>query len=88
MVARFATAGGQSVLAWFDGHYRKRLEMMADASQGYLSRGGLELPAGSLRVTRVWDEQGSEVKISAAIAVIMPRIGAGYLGRLSQTSPC
>lgn len=60
VVARVASDGMEPVLAWYDGAYRKRLEMTVDASRGFSCRRGVEMPVAELRVERVWDERGVE----------------------------
>jgi hypothetical protein len=43
-----------SVIAVFDAQLRRRLELEADPSKGYETRGGIQLPVNGLRVLRVW----------------------------------
>ncbi|HWY86572.1 MAG TPA: hypothetical protein VNX28_07605, partial [Gemmataceae bacterium] len=62
LLVRLQAEGAQPVLAWFDGKLRKRLEMWTDLSQGFIARGGREIPGAGLRVMRIWDENGEERK--------------------------
>jgi hypothetical protein len=47
--------GESALLAVYDAELRKRMELEIDARQGYVTRGGVELPAGGLRLLRVWE---------------------------------
>jgi hypothetical protein len=53
LLVRLAADEKGSVLALFDHKMRQRLEMVTDLSRGFSRRGGRELPAAGLRVTRV-----------------------------------
>ena len=46
----------QPVLALYDEHLRRRVELRVDASQGYVRRGGVELPRAGLCVVAVWED--------------------------------
>ncbi|HEV3258968.1 MAG TPA: hypothetical protein VG013_19005, partial [Gemmataceae bacterium] len=48
--------GGEATLLHYDAALRPRLEFVIDPHTGYTSRGGVEFPAGGLRVTRVWEQ--------------------------------
>lgn len=62
---------GEGRLAVFDAAYRKRLEVEPDRLGGLRIRGGVELPAGGLRLVRVWRELSTgELQPQAASAVI------------------
>jgi len=49
------------LLSFYDSQLTKRLEFIMDASMGYDSRAGLELPRAGLQVTHAWAEDGSEL---------------------------
>ncbi len=46
-------------LCVYDREYRPRLELAADLSRGYGTRGGVEFPAAGLRVRRAWGREGA-----------------------------
>jgi len=52
------------LLSFYDSQLTKRLEFIMDASMGYDSRAGLELPRAGLQVTRAWAEDGSELPVA------------------------
>jgi hypothetical protein len=58
LLLRLAADEKGSMLALFDHQMRQRLEMVTDLSRGFSRRGGRELPAAGLRVTRVGTEDG------------------------------
>jgi hypothetical protein len=62
--------GQETVLAWYDGQYRKRMEMVPDLSKGFVTRGGIETPVAGLCISSYWDEQGQRSHVDLAI----PRI--------------
>jgi hypothetical protein len=70
LLVRLQAEGAQTVLAWFDGKLRKRLEMSTDRSQGFFTRGGREMPVGGLQVTRIWDENGEARQVDIHISAI------------------
>jgi hypothetical protein len=70
LLVRLQAEGAQTVLAWYDGKLRKRLEMSTDPSQGFFTRGGREMPVGGLRVTRIWDEDGEARQVDIHILAI------------------
>jgi hypothetical protein len=53
LLVRLAADEKGSVLALFDHKMRQRLEMVTDLSRGFSRRGGRELPAAGLTITRV-----------------------------------
>jgi hypothetical protein len=53
------SADGLPHLMIYDHEIRPRMELSFDPSQGYVSRNGIEYPAGPLRILRVW-EQGDD----------------------------
>jgi hypothetical protein len=59
LFVRTSLRGGEwePVLAVYDNHYRKRLELAARRADGYRRRGVVEWPAAGLRVLRVWREE-------------------------------
>jgi hypothetical protein len=60
---RLLVAGGsedQPTLYAYDRHLRMRLELAADLSRGYGSRGGVEYPTAGLQVLRAWGWGGAE----------------------------
>jgi hypothetical protein len=56
-----AGTGGETVLRVYDQHFRSRLELAADLSQGYGTRGSIEFPIAGLRVRRAWSLSGAGV---------------------------
>lgn len=46
----------QPALVLYDEQLRKRAEIQVDASQGYVTRGGVELPRAGLCVVAVWED--------------------------------
>jgi hypothetical protein len=46
----------QPALLLYDEQLRKRVEIRVDASQGYVTRGGVELPRAGLCVVAVWED--------------------------------
>jgi hypothetical protein len=54
-VQAFHTAH-EPVLALYDKQLRRRLEIVVDASQGYVSRAGIEVPRAGLRVVARWED--------------------------------
>lgn len=49
LVARVSDAGHGSVIAIFDDAYRQRCKLIADLSQGFRTRSGVEVPVAGLR---------------------------------------
>ncbi len=45
-----------------DDRMRSRIEVVADAADGYVRRAGVEYPAAGLRVLRVWEDAGQELR--------------------------
>jgi hypothetical protein len=80
LVARLPSADNGTVLAWFDGEVRKRLEMSTDLSQGFVIEAGREMPAAGMRVSHIWDESG----VARATQIRLPR--RSTRGRRSPTS--
>jgi hypothetical protein len=66
-LVRLPSKDGTTVLAWFDGQWRPRLEMVADLSQGFLTRKGIEMPAAGLRVTRIRRDDGEAEEVDVEI---------------------
>ncbi len=54
-------ADDSKTLTWFDGNMRKRLEMVADPTGGFVTKHGTEMPAAGMRVTGIWDENGANL---------------------------
>jgi hypothetical protein len=52
-----------NVLAVYDSELRKRAELAFDARAGYCTRRGVELPASSLRVVRIWEMGETTVQL-------------------------
>jgi hypothetical protein len=53
----------QAILTIYDFNYVKRLQLLVDASSGYSSRAGVELPRPGLRVLHAWDAYGAPVDV-------------------------
>jgi hypothetical protein len=58
LIVRTPPAG----LAIYDQRLHRRVELTFDPSLGYRSRGGVEYPVSPLRVSRVWEEEGDELR--------------------------
>ncbi len=59
----------QPVLALFDEQLRRRVELRIDAAQGYMTRGGVELPRAGLRVVSVWEETDNPLVLQRRDAI-------------------
>ncbi len=53
---------GKARLVIYDDRFRPRVELQVDASQGFVTRAGMEFPRAGLHVKRVWaDTDGTDV---------------------------
>jgi hypothetical protein len=60
-------------LCVFDQHLRPRLELLADLSRGYGSRGGVEFPTAGLRVMQAWDGNAGALDLRGMDIVLQPK---------------
>jgi hypothetical protein len=70
LVAR--SAGGPGMVL-YDEALRPRVELEVPAGEGYVSRAGLEYPAGGLLAVRVWRPEGEVIDLPAAPVRLRPR---------------
>jgi len=54
--------GPRPILSLYDAAYVRRLQLTVDASSGYTSRAGVELPRPGLRLLRAWTAEGNEIQ--------------------------
>src|SRR5207245_2535109 len=62
VIIRVASPTSDGRIAIFDKLGRERLELAVDVSGGFQSRGGVEYPAAGLRLVRVWQESGDQLR--------------------------
>jgi len=72
VIIRVASPTSDGRIAIFDKLGRERLELAVDVSGGFQSRGGGEYPAAGLRLVRVWQESGDQLRELSVSETIRP----------------